>query len=43
MVHDKNQIELIRQFGHEKGQEYYGAIKELEEFLDPSVLQDKEF
>ena len=40
---DHDKTELMKQFGREKGQEYYGAIKELEEFLDPNVLGDKEF
>ena len=26
-----------------KGKQYYGAIRELEEFLDPNVLQDDDF
>lgn len=39
---DQDKTELMKQFGREKGQEYYGAIKELEEFLDPKVLGDQE-
>ena len=33
---DQSQTELMKQFGREKGQEYYGAIRELEEFLEPN-------
>ncbi len=32
-----------QQFGALKGPQYYGAIKELAEFLDPDVLNDKDF
>jgi hypothetical protein len=40
---DATQKEFIRQFGSQKGQQYYGAIRELEEFLDPGVLNDEDF
>ena len=30
-------------FGKVKGDQYYGAIKELQNFLDPNVFNDKEF
>ena len=34
---------LVDGFGKVKGQQYYGAIKELQNFLDPNVFNDKEF
>ena len=33
----------MKQFANDKGQEYYGAIKELEEYLDPNVFEDQDF
>ena len=35
--------ELIERFGNDKGKKFYGAIKELEEFLDPQVMRDEDF
>ena len=35
--------DYINQFGEQNGIKYYGAIKELEEFLDPNVYQDDDF
>jgi hypothetical protein len=40
---DPTKNQYIQQFGQQKGQQYYGAIRELEEFLDPNVLMDDDF
>lgn len=37
---DADQEEMITNFGKVKGEQYYGAIKELQDFLDPNVYND---
>ena len=39
----KEKKELIEKFGNDRGKKLYGAIKELEEFLDPQVMRDEDF
>ena len=40
---NKSRAEFIQKYGPNLGQKAYGAIKELEEFLDPNVYNDEEF
>ena len=42
-INNEEKKEFIDRFGKDKGKKFYGAIKELEEFLDPQVMKDEDF